>query len=428
MMTHEENEYLVRTNAGTPMGELFRRYWIPAAMVSELPTPDCPPVRVRLLGERLVAFRDTQGRIGLMDEFCAHRGVSMWFGRNEENGLRCPYHGWKYDYTGQCVELPAERTSPDYCKRIKLKAYPCVEKGGVIWTYMGPPGTEPPVPDFEWTNVPSSHVYISKRWQESNYLQAMEGGIDSSHVSFLHRFDVDSDPLHRNTEGAKYARNTNTVFDVAESPGGLLIGARRSADEGRYYWRISQWMMPWYTLIPPYKGNALNGHAWVPMDDDSCVAWTVTFHPTRPLTNAELDAMHSGKGVHCELVPGTFRPVANRENDYLMDRRAQVEKRSYSGIKGIAMQDASLQESMGPIADRTKENLVSTDQPIVMARIRLRQAAKALELGQTKTGPGTDTAAQHVRSASFVLDANASYRDTVTEATKMKLGEPFVAV
>ena len=248
MMTHEENEYLVRTNAGTPMGELFRRYWIPAAMVSELPTPDCPPVRVRLLGERLVAFRDTQGRIGLMDEFCAHRGVSMWFGRNEENGLRCPYHGWKYDYTGQCVELPAERTSPDYCKRIKLKAYPCVEKGGVIWTYMGPPGTEPPVPDFEWTNVPSSHVYISKRWQESNYLQAMEGGIDSSHVSFLHRFDVDSDPLHRNTEGAKYARNTNTVFDVAESPGGLLIGARRSADEGRYYWRISQWMMPWYTL------------------------------------------------------------------------------------------------------------------------------------------------------------------------------------
>ena len=257
--------------------------------------------------------------------------------------------------------------------RIKVKSYPLVLRGGVLWTYMGPPDKRPPLPEWEFATVPDDQRFVSKRIQECNWLQAMEGGIDSSHVSFLHRFDVDSDPLHRNTEGAKYARNTNTVFDVAESPGGLLIGARRSADEGRYYWRISQWMMPWYTLIPPYKGNALNGHAWVPMDDDSCVAWTVTFHPTRPLTNAELDAMHSGKGVHCELVPGTFRPVANRENDYLMDRRAQVEKRSYSGIKGIAMQDASLQESMGPIADRTKENLVSTDQPIVMARIRLRQ-------------------------------------------------------
>ncbi len=198
MLTREHNEYLVRTGPGTPMGELFRRYWIPAAMSAELPENDCPPVRVKLLGEKLLAFRDSQGRLGLIDEFCAHRGVSLWFGRNEEGGLRCPYLGWKYDHTGQCVDLPSEPRASGLCQKIKLKSYPCVEKGGVIWAYMGPAGTQPPLPDFEWLNVPASHLYISKRWQESNYLQALEGGIDSSHVSFLHRYDINSDPLHRN--------------------------------------------------------------------------------------------------------------------------------------------------------------------------------------------------------------------------------------
>ena len=427
MISAEQNDYLCRTGAGTPMGELFRRYWIPALMARELPGPDCPPVRVQLLGERLIAFRDTSGRIGLMDEFCAHRGVSLWFGRNEENGLRCPYHGWKYDTNGQCVEVPSEPASSGFCQRIRLKAYPCVELGDVIWTYMGPAEEKPPLPDYEWTKVPSSHRYLSKRWQESNYLQAMEGGIDSSHVSFLHSGDISRDPLHKGTEGAKYARSTNTTFDIHESAGGLLIGARRPAEPGFHYWRVTQWMMPWYTLIPPYKGNALNGHAWVPMDDHNCMAWTMTFHPTRPLTEAEVSAMDAGHGVHTELIPGTFRPVANMDNDYLMDREAQRQKIYYSGIKGIAMQDASLQESMGPIADRTKENLVSTDNAIIMARMRLRKAAMALEKGKG-TPPGIDPASHRVRSASFVLPEDGPFKQTAVDAAEVKLGEPFVAV
>src|SRR5436309_3536854 len=230
MLTREMNTFLTRTGPGTPMGELFRRYWIPALLDWELPERDCPPVRVKLLGEKLVAFRDTAGRIGMIEEFCAHRGVSLWFGRNEECGLRCPYHGWKYDVNGQCVDLPSEPEESGVRRGIKLKSYPCVELGGVIWTYMGPPEEKPPLPSFEWVHLPPSHRVTTKRWQESNYLQAIEGGIDSSHVSFLHRGDLATDPFHRNTAGAKFAKSTKTTFHIVDSAGGLIIGARREAD------------------------------------------------------------------------------------------------------------------------------------------------------------------------------------------------------
>jgi phenylpropionate dioxygenase-like ring-hydroxylating dioxygenase large terminal subunit len=383
-------------------------------------------VRVKLLSERLLAFRDSDGRVGLIDEFCAHRGVSLWFGRNEERGIRCPYHGWKYDVTGQCIELPSEAASSGYCQKVKLKSYPCIELGGVIWAYMGPPAEQPPLPAFEWIGLDTSQRFISKRSQESNYLQALEGGIDSSHVSFLHRADLNSDPLHRNTAGAKYARATNTVFDVIESPGGLVIGARRNADPGFHYWRVTQWLMPWYTLIPPYKGHALNGHAWVPIDDDNCMAWTITFHPTRPLTGEELAAMRNGAGVHADLIPGTFRPVANRTNDYLMDRDAQKAGLTYSGVRGLAIQDASVQESMGPIADRTKEHLVSTDVAIIKARARLRNAALALQKGEP--APGLDPDSQYVRSASFILPVDGSFHHRASASTQVHAGQEHVAV
>src|ERR671926_1823953 len=171
-MRAEQNEFLTRTGPGTPMGELFRRYWLPALLARELAEADGPPVRVQLLGERLIAFRDTHGRLGLIDEFCAHRGVSLWFGRNEEDGLRCPYHGWKYDVTGQCVEVPSEPTESGYCRKIKLKSYPLIERGGVLWTYMGPPDKQPPLPEWEFAMMPPDRTFMSKRLQESNWLQA----------------------------------------------------------------------------------------------------------------------------------------------------------------------------------------------------------------------------------------------------------------
>src|ERR1700704_4386456 len=165
---------LTQAASGTPMGQLVRPYWIPALLSEELPGPDGPPVRVQLLSERLVAFRDTQGRVGLLDEFCAHRRASLWFGRNEENGLRCPYHGWKYDASGQCVDVPSEPQESAFCGKVKIKSYPCVERGGAVWAYMGQPEAKPPFPQFELALVPQSHRFVSKRFQECNYLQAME--------------------------------------------------------------------------------------------------------------------------------------------------------------------------------------------------------------------------------------------------------------
>jgi phthalate 4,5-dioxygenase oxygenase subunit len=410
MVTQEQNIALTRTGPGTLMGDLFRRYWIPALHEWELPEADCPPVRVKLLGERLVAFRDTQGRLGLIDEFCAHRGVSLWFGRNEECGLRCPYHGWKYDVTGQCVDLPSEGTDGPMKKRIKLKSYPCIVAGGVIWTYMGPPELKPDPPALEWVSVPPERRFVSKRFQECNYLQAIEGGIDSSHVTFLHSGALKTDPLFVGSKGNEYnVRDVMPHFDVVEYEGGLLIGARRNADNDRYYWRITPWIMPWHTIIPPRADHPLGAHVWVPIDDDNNWAWSINYHPRRALTDAELAAMKAGLGIHNKYVPGTFIPLQNKHNDYLMDRMLQKSGARYSGIEGIALQDASLQESMGPIQDRTLENLCPTDRGIVMMRRMLLQGAEANRAG--KPLPGLDPAHQRVRSCAIELARDQHYKD-----------------
>jgi len=410
MITAKQNDDLTRTGLGTLMGDLFRRYWLPALHASELPAPDCPPVRVKLLSENLIAFRDTLGRLGLIDEFCAHRGVSLWFGRNEECGLRCPYHGWKYDVSGQCVDLPSEGDSGPMRQRIKLKSYPCIEAGGVIWTYMGPPELKPAPPAFEWVSVAPERRFVSKRLQECNYLQALEGGIDSSHVSFLHSGALKSDPLFVGSKGNVYnERDRMPQFDVVEFEGGLLIGARRNAENNRYYWRITPWILPTHTIIPPRAHHPLGAHVWVPIDDQNNWAWSINYHPARALTADERAAMTSGQGIHNKYVPGTFVPLANKTNDYLMDRAAQKAGKHFSGVEGIAMQDASLQESMGPIQDRTRENLCPTDRGIVMTRRMLLQAAESNRRGGRL--PALDPAEQRVRSCAIELAPDQHFKD-----------------
>ena len=417
MLRKEQNDLLTQTGPGTPMGHMFRCYWIPALLAEELPENECPPVRVKLLSERLLAFRDSDGRYGLIDEFCAHRGVSLWFGRNEESGLRCPYHGWKYDVTGQCIEVPSEPVESGFCKKVKLTGYPLVERGGVLWTYMGPPQQQPPLPVWEFTTVPDSHRFVAKRTQECNWLQAMEGGIDSSHVSFLHSGELNSDPLFKGSKGNQYNLNDmKPHFEVVESPGGLYIGARRNAENGNYYWRITPWVMPSFTMIPPRGDHPVHGHFWIPADDENCWAWSFDYRVNKPLTTDQVQAMRDGKGIYVTFVPGTFRPAQNKDNDYLIDRAAQKAGKTYSGVWGIAMQDASLQESMGPIVDRAKENLVSTDNGIIMARHRLLRAAKALaEKGTLPSG--IDATHQQVRSAAVILAPGEAF----AKAAKDKL-------
>jgi phthalate 4,5-dioxygenase len=417
MLKTEQNDLLTQTGPGTPMGRMFRRYWLPALLAEELPENDCPPVRVKLLSERLLALRDSEGRYGLIDEFCAHRGVSLWFGRNEDCGIRCSYHGWKYDVTGQCVEVPSEPEESGFARKIKLASYPLVERGGVLWTYMGPPAERPPLPEWEFATVPRAQSITTKRWQECNWLQALEGGIDSSHVAFLHRGDLSSDPMFKGgAKGNQYTLgDLRPVFEVVESPGGLYIGARRNAEAGHYYWRITQWIMPNVTMIPPRGGHSVHGHFWVPIDDESCWAWSYDYHPTRPLTEAEVAAVRAGQGIHVRYEPGTYRPLANKDNDYLMDRGAQKAGQTFSGVAGFAVQDASVQESMGPIVDRSKENLVSTDNGIIMARHRLLRALRAFG-DQGVPPPGLDPEHQRVRSASVVLPSDQAFKDGAREA------------
>jgi nitrite reductase/ring-hydroxylating ferredoxin subunit len=409
VLSREENELLTRAGPGTAMGALMRRYWIPALLAWELPEPDCPPVRVTLLGEALVAFRDGAGHLGLIEEHCAHRGASLYFGRNEECGLRCVYHGWKFDVTGQCVDMPSEPPGSTFKERVRLRAYPCAERGGVIWAYLGPPERQPALPELEWALLPEPQRFASKRLQECNWLQAMEGGIDSSHISFLHRsFNLDATRLP-NSQGQEYVRrDRHPRFEVQDVDYGLLIAARRTVDEANYYWRITPWLMPWYTIIPPFGENPIGGHAWVPADDERCWAWSFDWHPARPLSETELATYRAGLGIHSALIPGTWRPRANQDNDYLIDRQAQRTE-SMTGIVGISAQDCAVQESMGPIYDRTTEHLGTSDAAIIAARRRLLGGVRGLERGEEP--PGLDAAAQRVRSASVVLPKDVPFHE-----------------
>src|SRR6267154_645711 len=297
-------ETLVRTGPGTAMGALLRRYWVPILLSEEIAEPDGPQVRVQILGEKLLAFRDSSGKAGLIDEFCAHRGASLFFGRNEENGIRCAYHGLKYNRDGECMEVPSAPANSQICKRMALKAYPCIERAGMVWAYMGPPEKKPAPPEVEWCTLPASHVFVSKRLQESNYLQAMEGGIDTSHVTYVHRYEVDDDPMHQGTKANDYIKaDGNVIFEIEKSDFGLTLYGRRNGEPDTWYWRVTQWLFPWFTLIPPFGEHALGGHVWVPIDDHNCWAWSINFHPDKPLSAEERSHMQAGKGIHCEFEP-----------------------------------------------------------------------------------------------------------------------------
>jgi phenylpropionate dioxygenase-like ring-hydroxylating dioxygenase large terminal subunit len=423
-MDKDTAELLVRVGPGTAMGKLMRRYWVPVLLCEEIAAADGPPVRVKILGEKLLAFRDTKGRAGLVSEFCAHRGASLFLGRNEEGGIRCSYHGWKYDITGQCVDLPQV---PALCSKMKITAYPCVERGGIVWAYMGPPEKKPAPPELEWCLVPESHRYVTKRLQQSSYLQAMEGGIDTSHVTWVHRYEVDRDPMHMHSKALEYIKkDSNVVFDIEEMPHGLTLYGRRLGDEQTNYWRITQWIFPWFTCIPPFGQHALGGHVWVPIDDENCWAWSINWLADRPLPAEELEAMKAGKGIHVEYIPGTFTPLANKDNDWLIDRESQKNRSTFSGVSGFSIQDASLQESMGPIQDHANEHLIPTDKAISMARRSLVKAAR--NLAQGLEPPALDAASQRVRAAAVLLDRAVHAPDWAKDNLVDGLKQPVFTV
>lgn len=413
-MTPEENERLTRVGPGTPMGEVLRRYWLPFLLPEELPEADCSPIRVRLLCEDLVAFRDSEGRIGLLDRWCPHRRVDLFFGRNEECGLRCVYHGWKFDVAGNVMDMPAEPENSPMREEVKIKSYPVMEWGGVIWAYMGEPANQPPrPPEIEWGLVPEGHRNIQKRLQENNWAQGVEGGIDSSHVGILHSL------LSPPEEGKSFrdrqqavdpsvpylAMDTAPKFFIRPQDYGMVIGARRKASPEEFYWRITQFLAPFYTMIARTNGNGpISGHAWVPIDDENTWTFTMYWDPDRPLAESDFDAMKVNVAVHED---GSYRPLDGRHNDYGMDRSLQREGNS-TGIIGIGLQDSAIQETMGAIVDRSREMLGSGDAAIVAWRKMMLAQAQQVEQSGELPLP-FDTSLYRVRSAGVVLPRNVDF-------------------
>jgi len=419
MLARADNEQLTRVGPGTAMGELLRRFWQPFALASELPAVDCDPIRVRLLGEDLVAFRDSHGSIGLLAANCPHRGASLFFGRNEEAGVRCVYHGWKFSVDGTCLDMPNEPAESDFRTKVKAVAYPCEERGGVVWAYLGPAADMPRLPELEWTHVPESHRYVTKRIQACNFLQNVEGEVDSSHVSFLHSKGTAAASAGisdlRRTLPDYMARDRAPRFFVLSTEYGLAIGARRDAEADSYYWRITQFLMPTYTMIPVPVGQPVSFTGATPIDDHSMMGFTVTWHPDRPLSQDERVQIESWLGVHTE-VDSNFKPVRNKSNDYLVDRALQRSGRSYTGIRGIREEDLAVQESMGEIFDRTGEHLGSSDLAVIAMRRRMLEAVTALaDFGEVPY-EARNADKYRVRSAALVLPRDVAWNDGAADA------------
>ncbi len=387
MLSERDNELLTRVGPGTPMGELFRRYWLPCLLSSELPAPDCPPLRLRLLGENLVAFRDSNGAVGILDAYCPHRRALLFWGRNEECGLRCVYHGWKFDVHGRCVDMPSEPASSTFKEKVQAKAYPTQERAGFVWVYMGPRELEPEFPQYEWTLVPDTHRVTRKWLQDSNWLQSLEGDIDTAHVSFLHRsLDPSTPDTAKFLPGSRryFALDKSPRLSVHETEYGFVYGGRRTIGEDQYYWRLTQWLAPSCSQTPStYTRNA---RILVPIDDHTTFSCGVAYNVQRPLEPGEGEI--SGRPVRPQrirlrdgyVIDGWVSELT-KDNDYGLDREFQRTKK-FSGIdSGPVDEDRAMTETMEPIVDRSKEHLGTSDVAIIAARRRLLRMLRELEQG-----------------------------------------------
>lgn len=410
MMSREDNEKLTNTDPGSLMGEYLRSFWVPCMTAREIPARDEAPVRLRLLGEDLIVFRDSEGRIGVLEEHCPHRGASLFFGRNEECGIRCVYHGWKFDVLGTCLEMPSEPPESDYKRKVKARAYAAREAGGLLWVFMGNQAVLAAMPDFEWLDLPDAQLYASRWEQECNSIQAMEGELDASHVSFLHRRIDQLDHTKQALSGAYFQEDRSPKWHVKDMDYGFIAAAQRNVEQDKSYWRLNQFLLPFYTMITPLPGAALMTRMWVPKDNTHCWVIAVSFRRDRPLDEAEVTAWRNGENTHHRVIPGTTIPVANKSNDYLVDRMVQ-KTRSFTGIDGIRAQDAMVTETAGPIADRTREHLGTSD--IAIVKMRRRLMAEAIKHKETGERPLATRASRlyRIRAHQVVLDRDKLFHE-----------------
>ncbi len=421
MLSAHDNDTLCRVGPGTLMGDLFRQYWLPAVRSDELATPDSPPVRIRILGENLIAFRATSGAVGLIADACPHRGASLFFARNEEDGLRCVYHGWKFDVSGACVDMPSEPAESNFKTKVHAKAYPCIERNGTVWAYMGPRETLPPLPTIEANLESQTGLLTETTFRECNWLQAIEGDIDTAHVGFLHNGAIQPEDLRQGSYLYYTVTDRTPSYAVVDTDFGVSYGAYRPAEPGTHYWRIGHFLFPAYSMVPTgILGTQVLARFWLPVDDDHSMLWS--WSVPNAASMAGRAAATFGAPAYRPNGTGWYerwRSTQDPRNDYLMDRSAQHAK-SYTGIDGVSTQDQMITESMGPICDRTHEHLGTTDAMVIRTRRALLRAARDLHDNDI-VPPGIENPDVYLtRSGGVILPDNTDW----LEATS-PLRQPF---
>ncbi|HTV45717.1 MAG TPA: Rieske 2Fe-2S domain-containing protein [Stellaceae bacterium] len=428
MSRQDDREDLVRVGPGTAMGELMRQYWLPAAMSSELDR-DGAPMRLLLLGERLIAFRDSSGRVGVMDQRCPHRCASLFLGRNEKDGIRCIYHGWKFDAEGRCVDMPNTPPQQDYKDKVRAKAYKVAERNGVVWVYMGERAAAPPLPGIEASLLPQSELQVTFAQRECNWLQALEGDIDTSHFGFLHAGSVEAADIPADNLIRWTVTDRAPQYHVTDTDWGTMYAAYRPAAAGQTYWRFANFLFPFWTQTPQGAFDRVQSRAWVPMDDGHTMFVSLTWKGLP----AERAALSNSRGLPgstpaMDFLPNTsdwygrWRLAGNERNDWLVDRAAQQTGGIFSGIMGIQAQDQAVTESMGPITDHDFENLGPSDIMIARTRRRLLRAARALRKdGAMPPGVDNPDLFTNVRSGDFLADAKTGWRDAYAMQSRTAL-------
>lgn len=441
MLNHEDNELLCRVGPGTPMGNLMREYWIPALPSSEFPGPDCQPKRMRLLGQNFVMFRDSKGRMGALDEHCPHRGASLYFGRNEECGLRCAYHGWKFDIDGNCVDLPTEEgvRKENMQANIKARSYPCREAGRMVWVYMGQRKDPPPFPLYEVNTVPVDHIEEPCiMMEEANWLQNIEGDLDSNHLDWLHsRLAEDSPTPSVGLPGFwSPAGKVPPRLEVVKTDYGAYYSAARKLQNGEEWHRINLFMYPFHTIIS--HGDKIALRTFVPVDDDHTMIVWIQGNPNRALSEEEIargGQMFEEFGGFIERTNDPrsyFMTKANKSNDYCHDLKMQKEE-MFVGVPFVAnLQDRMMTELMCNdkgefIYDRSKEHLSSSDAMVIAVRQQLLQTVKEhRDTGELPKNNG-NVELHRLRAATLSLPEGADWKALSEGARNADSGQSVAA-
>jgi phenylpropionate dioxygenase-like ring-hydroxylating dioxygenase large terminal subunit len=416
MLTKEENRRITLTGPDTPGGALMRHYWHPVALSDELPAGGAP-LPVKILGEELVLFRDDRGRPGLLGLYCSHRCADLSYGRIEDGGLRCLYHGWLYDIEGRCLEQPAEPPESRYKDEIRHPAYRVIERGGLLFAYLGA-GDPPLLPSYEFLGASPENRFLQKALMECNYLQALEGDLDPAHISHLHR-SLQRRPLTRKDPRTVPGSDKAAALFLRDDPRPKLEAERtdfgvrnyaiRNAGDGRRYVRITNFIMPNKVAVVGSEGRVGEGYSihWhVPIDDENHVRFDVFFNRDRPVARERYE-----QELATEFIDNRYR--RNKRNRYLQDREQM--KVSFSGMGDyFGAQDAFATESPGPIHDRSREHLGTTDTCIVATRRQLLAAVAAVEAGRNPIHVIRDPAQDdmsHIVVASEVIPPGADHHD-----------------